>query len=42
MGTRGACGFSLGHLEGVARIAGFIDKPGLLTSPEAEGFCLAN
>lgn len=30
-------GFSLDHLESVVRIAGFIDKPGLFPSSEADG-----
>ncbi|MBA3965867.1 MAG: hypothetical protein H0X47_08845 [Nitrospirales bacterium] len=43
-GSRLGQGFSLGHLDRVVRIAGFIDKPGFLPSLEAEpeGFSIAN
>ena len=35
-------GFSLGHLDEFVHIPGFIDKPGLLPSPEGKKGSLAN
>ncbi len=43
-GSRLGQGFSLGHLDRVVRIAGFINRPGFFPSLEAEpeGFSIVN